>query len=45
MRRETLLKPRTIESHKYRMLDLLDLENHTELVQFALRNGLGIEAS
>ncbi|WP_261835699.1 helix-turn-helix transcriptional regulator [Vibrio ishigakensis] len=39
------LSPRTIESHKYRMLDLLDLENHTELVQFALRNGLGIEAS
>lgn len=38
------LSPRTIESHKYRMLDLLDLENHTELVQFALRNGLGIES-
>ncbi|MCK6263466.1 LuxR C-terminal-related transcriptional regulator [Vibrio sp. ZSDE26] len=37
------LSPRTIESHKYRMLDLLELENHTELVQFALRNGLGIE--
>ncbi|MBW3697787.1 DNA-binding response regulator [Vibrio sp. T187] len=37
------LSPRTIESHKYRMLDLLDLDNHTELVQFALRNGLGIE--
>lgn len=39
------LSPRTIESHKYRMLDLLELETHTELVQFALRNGLGIEAS
>ncbi len=39
------LSPRTIESHKYRMLDTLELDNHTELVQFALRNGLGIEAS
>ncbi|MCG9626544.1 LuxR C-terminal-related transcriptional regulator [Vibrio mediterranei] len=38
------LSPRTIESHKYRMLDILDLDNHTELVQFALRNGLGIES-
>ncbi|MDN2481189.1 response regulator transcription factor [Vibrio agarivorans] len=37
------LSPRTIESHKYRMLDILMLDNHTELVQFALRNGLGIE--
>ncbi|MFA0440784.1 response regulator transcription factor [Vibrio sp. 10N.222.51.C12] len=39
------LSPRTIESHKYRMLDLLELENHTELVQFSLRNGLGIESN
>ncbi|GEA60977.1 helix-turn-helix transcriptional regulator [Vibrio comitans] len=39
------LSPRTIESHKYRMLDTLDFDNNTELVQFALRNGLGIEAS
>jgi len=37
------LSPRTIESHKYRMLSLLGFDNHTELVQFALRNGLGIE--
>lgn len=37
------LSSRTIESHKYRMLDILELDNHTELVQFALRNGLGIE--
>lgn len=36
------LSPRTIESHKYRMIDILELENNTELVQFALRNGLGI---
>jgi DNA-binding CsgD family transcriptional regulator len=39
------LSPRTIESHKYRMLDLLELETHTELIQFALRNGLGIETA
>ncbi|USD42655.1 response regulator transcription factor [Vibrio sp. SCSIO 43135] len=39
------VSPRTVESHKYRMLDLLDLNTHTELVQFALRNGLGIETS
>lgn len=38
------LSPRTIESHKYRMLDLLNFDNHTDLVQFALRNGLGIES-
>ena len=38
------LSSRTIESHKYRMLDLLNFDNHTELVQFALRNGLGIES-
>ncbi|CDT47423.1 MULTISPECIES: LuxR C-terminal-related transcriptional regulator [Vibrio] len=37
------LSPRTIESHKYRMIDILDLENNTELIQFALRNGLGID--
>ncbi len=37
------LSPRTIESHKYRMIDLLELESNTELVQFALRNGLGID--
>lgn len=37
------LSPRTIESHKYRMINILGLDNQTELVQFALRNGLGIE--
>ncbi|MUK62267.1 DNA-binding response regulator [Aliivibrio fischeri] len=35
------LSPRTIESHKYRMLTTLQLENHSELIQFALRNDLG----
>lgn len=37
------LSPRTIESHKYRMLITLAFDNHTELIEFALRNGLGIE--
>lgn len=37
------LSPRTIESHKYRMIDLLELDNNTELLQFALRNGLGMK--
>ncbi|TKB50061.1 helix-turn-helix transcriptional regulator [Ferrimonas aestuarii] len=35
------LSPRTIESHKYRMLTMLDFDSHSELIQFALRNGLG----
>lgn len=37
------LSSRTIESHKYRMLDILNLDNHNELIQFALRNGFGIK--
>ncbi len=36
------LSSRTIESHKYRMLGLLNLNSHNDLIQFALRNGLGI---
>jgi len=36
------LSSRTIESHKYRMLDILNLDKHSKLIQFALRNGLGI---
>ncbi|MEZ8693115.1 response regulator transcription factor [Vibrio splendidus] len=36
------LSSRTIESHKYRMLGLLDLNSHNDLIQFALRNGLGL---
>ncbi len=35
------LSPRTVESHKYRMLSSLGLKTHAELVQFAIRNGLG----
>lgn len=38
------LSPRTIESHKYRMLDILELDKPAELIQFALRNGLGISS-
>ncbi|MGI9948416.1 response regulator transcription factor [Vibrio hyugaensis] len=38
---ELSLSPRTIESHKYRLMDMLELETHSELVQFALRNGIG----
>ena len=37
------LSLRTLKSHKYRMLDLLKLDNHTELIQFMLRNGVGID--
>ena len=40
---ELFLSSRTIESHKYRMLDILNLDNHNELIQFALRNGFGIK--
>jgi len=39
------LSPRTIESHKYRMLDILELDKPAELIQFALRNGLGISSN
>ncbi|MCG9627042.1 LuxR C-terminal-related transcriptional regulator [Vibrio mediterranei] len=35
------LSPRTIESHKYRMQIGLGLDSKAELIQFALRNGLG----
>lgn len=41
---QLFLSPRTIESHKYRMLDLLGFNNHTELIQFALRNGVSTES-
>lgn len=37
------LSHRTIESHKYRMLDKLNLDSHNALIQFALRNGLGMQ--
>ncbi|WP_286263451.1 response regulator transcription factor [Thalassotalea atypica] len=34
------LSSRTIESHKYRIMDTLSLNSHSELVQFAVKNGL-----
>lgn len=37
------LSPRTIESHKYQILDLLELETHSDLIRFSLRNGVGLE--
>lgn len=37
------LSPRTIESHKYRMMAMLGFESHSELIMFALRNGVNIE--
>lgn len=35
------ISPRTVESHKYRLQNVLGLSSKAELVQFALRNGLG----
>lgn len=34
------LSSRTVESHKYRIMDILGLESHSQLVQFAASNGL-----
>ena len=34
------LSPRTVESHKYRIMDILGLTSHSQLVQFAASNGL-----
>ncbi len=34
------LSPRTVEDHKYRMMEALGLENNVELVRFALEHGL-----
>lgn len=34
------LSRRTIESHQYRMLLLLELDSKAELIQFAMRNGI-----
>ncbi|WP_240205457.1 helix-turn-helix transcriptional regulator [Vibrio sp. CyArs1] len=34
------LSSRTIESHKYKMMNDLDFETYTELLQFAYRNGI-----
>lgn len=34
------LSPRTVEDHKYRMMEALGLENNVELIRFALEHGL-----
>jgi DNA-binding NarL/FixJ family response regulator len=34
------LTPRTVCFHKYRVMELLGFNKHTELVRFALRNGV-----
>lgn len=39
------LSPRTVESHKYRMQNALGFSSHTELIQFALRNGFAVRES
>lgn len=35
------ISSRTVEFHKYKMIDILKLDNARELVKFALENGLG----
>ena len=34
------ISPRTVEFHKYKMMELLGAENAMELVRFAIKNGL-----
>ena len=34
------LSPRTVEDHKYRLMELLGIENSAELVHFAIKHGL-----
>jgi DNA-binding NarL/FixJ family response regulator len=34
------ISPRTVEFHKYRMMELLGVRTNAELVQYAVRNGL-----
>lgn len=34
------ISPRTVESHKYKIMQILDISNNAELVRFAVRNGL-----
>ena len=35
------ISPRTVESHKYKIMETLGLDNNAELIRFALRHGLG----
>ncbi|MFO1306032.1 MAG: response regulator transcription factor [Burkholderiales bacterium] len=34
------ISSRTVEFHKYRMMEMLDLKNGAELIQFAIRHGI-----
>jgi DNA-binding CsgD family transcriptional regulator len=34
------ISPRTVEFHKYRIMELLGLKSGAELVQYAIRHGL-----
>jgi len=34
------ISPRTVESHKYKIMQILDIGNNAELVRFAVRHGL-----
>jgi DNA-binding CsgD family transcriptional regulator len=34
------ISSRTVEFHKYRMLDLLGLKNSAELIHFAIKHGI-----
>ena len=34
------ISPRTVEFHKYRMMELLGVRTNAELVQYAIRHGL-----
>ena len=35
------ISPRTVESHKYKIIETLDVANNAELIRYALRHGLG----
>ena len=34
------ISPRTVEDHKYRLMESLGIENSAELVHFAIKHGL-----
>jgi DNA-binding NarL/FixJ family response regulator len=38
---ELHLSPRTVESHKYQLMDRLEIKTTAELIQYALRHGMG----
>jgi DNA-binding CsgD family transcriptional regulator len=38
--RQLRIAPRTVAFHKYRAMEVLDLHGNSELIDFAIRNGL-----